>query len=146
MTTRTPEAPLTPGVLARGGDRRATDERWVTFAVTMLAVAGTLNCIGGIAAAGDSHFFAGAARYMVGDLSSLGWVVLLLGIVQVLAAVGVRARSFAAVWIGVICAAANLVVQLLMIQAQPFWSLAIGAVDVLVIHALTAYAEPETDR
>jgi hypothetical protein len=137
---------MVASVLARRPDERSRQgQGYVTFAVTMLIVVGIVNCIGGIAAASDSKFYAGAARFLVGDLQSLGWAVLGLGIVQILCGVGVWARSFAAVWIAVICTGANLVVQLLLVQTQPLWSIAVAAVDILILHGLMAYAEPETD-
>ncbi|HKP89232.1 MAG TPA: hypothetical protein VJT75_04590 [Thermoleophilaceae bacterium] len=146
MATRAQQDPGVASVLARRQDERARKgQGYVTFAVTMLIVVGILNCIGGIAAANESEFFAGKAGFMVGDLQSLGWAVLLLGIVQILCGVGVRARSFAAVWVAVICTGGNLLVQMLLVQAQPLWSIAIAVVDVVILHALIAYAEPATD-
>ena len=115
---------------------------WVVFSAAMLLVIS--NSIGGIAAIGSSKFFNGAGQYLVGDLESLGWIVLIVGVVQVVAGIGVvRGRSFAAVWIGVASTGVNAAAQLLVLPAQPFWSLAIFAVDCAVLFGLIAYAQPD---
>ena len=117
---------------------------WVVFSATMLGVIGVSNCIGGIGAISSSKFFTGGAQYLIGDLKGLGWVVLILGIVQVLAAIGVaRTDSFAAVWIGVASTGVNLAAQLLFLPAQPLWSIAIAAVDAAVLFGLVTYAQPD---
>jgi hypothetical protein len=112
---------------------------WVTFAGVMLAIIGTLNVIGGIGAIDNSHFYAGNAHYIFSDLNTWGWVVLLTGSVQVLAAFGIWARNQFARWLGVGFASLNCLAQLLMIPASPFWSLALFAVDVMIIYGLIAY-------
>ena len=59
---------------------------WVTFAGIMLVVAGALNVIYGIAAIGDSRFFVQNTRYIFSDLHTWGWITLVIGVLQVLAA------------------------------------------------------------
>jgi hypothetical protein len=112
---------------------------WITFAGTMLMLIGVSNVIGGIAAIDDSNFFIGNAEFQFSDLNTWGWVILVTGVVQVLAAVGIWFRNQAARWLGVIFASVNALGQLLMMPAFPLWSLAIFAVDVLIIYGLIAY-------
>jgi hypothetical protein len=145
MTTDTSSSGPAP-VVPRRGDVQYKDphaEGWMTFSVVMLMVLGVSNVIGGIAAIGDSKFFPGTAKYLVGDLHSLGWAVLILGAVQVVAGLGVRAGSFPAVWIGVASAGLNLVGQLLFLPAQPLWSLGLAALDAAVLFGLVTYANPD---
>lgn len=113
--------------------------RWLVFAGVMLTLAGTVNLIDGLAAIGGSHFFTRHASYLIGDLTSLGWIVLCVGAVQVAAGFGVLARNQLARWVGVTAAALNGVVQLLLLPAYPFWSLAIFAIDILIMHGLLVY-------
>ena len=54
---------------------------------------GTLNVIDGIAAISNSTFFTENARYVISDLNTFGWIVLILGSVQVLAAFGIWAKT-----------------------------------------------------
>ena len=118
---------------------------WIDFACVILLVIGAMNVIGGIAAIGDSKFFDPDARFFFADLATYGVIVLLAGIIQLLVPMGVRARSFPAIWVGVGVVALNALTHLLMIPAAPYWSLAILALDLLAMYALVVYAEPQTD-
>jgi hypothetical protein len=102
-------------------------------------IAGTSNLVDGIAAIGGSDFFSRNASYAVGDLDSLGWTVLLLGGVQVLAALGVLRKDQLSRWVGVGVAALNAIAQLLIIQAYPYWSLTLLALDILVMYGLLVH-------
>ena len=118
------------------------DERgdgWLVFAGIMLMIVGVMNFIGGIAAIDDSKFFVGNAQFVISDLNTWGWVILLTGAVQVLAAVGIWARNQLSRWLGVGFASANALAQLLMIAAFPLWSLALFSVDLLIIYGLVVY-------
>jgi len=112
---------------------------WVVFAGVMLTIGGTINLIDGIAAVGGSRFFARGANYIVGDLTSLGWTVTLIGAVQVLAGFGVVAKNQVARWVGIVAAALNAVAQLLFLPAYPLWSLSAFVLDILVMHGLLVY-------
>jgi hypothetical protein len=112
---------------------------WLIFAGTLLMVLGVLNLVEGIAAISRSHFFVGDARYVFGDLRAWGWTVLILGAAQMLIGFGVLVRNQIARWAGISIAGLNAIAQLLFIQAYPFWSLAMFALDILVIYGLIAY-------
>jgi hypothetical protein len=112
---------------------------WVLFAGIMIAMVGVLNIFWGIAAIDKSNFFVANTEYILSDLNTWGWVVLILGALQLLAAVSIwRGGSFGR-WFGIAVAALNAIAALLALPAYPFWSLAIFAVDVLVIYGLTTY-------
>ena len=120
------------------------DERgqgWVVFAAVLLLTIGTLNVIDGIAAISKAHFYTANAHYVFGDLKAWGWVVLLLGVAEVLVGLGVLAKNQFARWTGVVIVSLNALAQLLMIPAYPFWSLAIFAIDVLALYGLIAYGK-----
>jgi len=112
---------------------------WIIFAGTMLALVGVLNVIEGIAAVSKSHFFVANAHYVVGDLKAWGWTVLILGVIQVLTGFGVFLKNQFARWVGVAIASLNAIAQLMFIPAYPFWSLAVFALDILIIYGLVAY-------
>ena len=119
-------------------------EGWVTFAGVMLMLIGIMNIIGGIAAIDDANVYVNNAHYTFGSLNTWGWVILLTGSVQVLAAFGIWARNQFARWLGVGFAGLNMLGQLLMIPAFPLWSLAIFSIDVLIIYGLIAYGDRES--
>ena len=134
--TRSTGADALSGV---GYDDAAGRQGWMTFAGIMLMILGVTNVIGGIAAIDDANFYVGDAEFQFGDLNTWGWVILLTGVAQVLAAFGIWARNQFARWLGVGFAAVNMFAQLLMIPAFPLWSLAIFAVDLLIIYGLVVY-------
>lgn len=120
-------------------DASPRGEGWLTFAGTMLMVLGTVNVIEGIGAISRSSFFIGNAHYVFGDLRTWGWVALFVGVGQGLTGLGIMVRNQLARWAGVAFALANAFVQLLSIPAYPFFSLALFAVDILVLYGLIAY-------
>ena len=97
----------------------------------MLLIAGAVNTISGIGAIGNSKFFVNGAKYEIGDLKTFGWIVMLLGIGQLLAAFGIMADKRGAAWAGVGFASLNAIAQLLHISSYPFLSVSLFALDIL---------------
>lgn len=112
---------------------------WILFAGIMILIAGVLDVIWGIAAIDNANFFIEDDRFIISSLSTWGWITLIIGVVKVIAAFSIwRGGAFGAV-IGIVAASLGAIAALLSIPAYPFWSLAIFAVDVLVIYGLAAY-------
>lgn len=112
---------------------------WVIFAGTMLLMAGTLNIIYGIAAVANSSFYVANTHFVFSELNTWGWIVLAIGAIEACVGVGVYLQAQWARWTGVAVASLNGIAQLLFIAAYPWLSLAIFAIDVLVIYGLIAY-------
>jgi uncharacterized membrane protein (DUF2068 family) len=112
---------------------------WVLFAGTMLSIVGTLNFIYGIAAISDSKFYVQNAEFIIGNLNTWGWFLVIVGAVQVVSAVGIWAQARGARWVGIISAAVNALVQMLAISGYPFLSLSLFAIDILIIYGLVAH-------
>ena len=112
---------------------------WVLFAGIMIMMVGVLNIIWGIAAIDRSSFFVQDAKYVFSDLRTWGWIILVLGGLQFAAAFSIWAGGSIGRWFGIAAATVNAIAALLSIPAYPFWSLAIFAIDVLVIYGLAAY-------
>ena len=53
-----------------------------TFAAILLLIAGTLNIIYGIGALDSANIFANETRYILTNLNTLGWVLIVLGVIQ----------------------------------------------------------------
>jgi hypothetical protein len=127
-------------VAARDSDTYpAEGSGWVLFAGIMLLTVAVLNIIWGIAAIGNSSFFVQDTRYILSELNTWGWIVLIIGALQLAAAFSIWAGGTFGRWFGIAAAGLNAIAALLSIPAYPFWSLAIFAVDVLVIYGLAAY-------
>ena len=114
---------------------------WVVFAGIMIMLAGTINVIYGIAAIAESRFYVANTHFVVSDLKTWGWVVLLLGVFQMLVAVGIWMQSAWARWTGVVLAGLNAIAQLVFIPAYPWLSLAVFTLDVLVIYGLVMHGK-----
>ena len=115
----------------------------VLFAGVLLLVAGFWNLIYGIAGIAQSHVFVANAHYVFGNLRTWGWITLIIGVVQLLAAAGVLAGSQLARWFAVVVVGLNAIEQMFFIPAYPFWSLMIIAVDVVALYGLCAYGSRE---
>jgi hypothetical protein len=112
---------------------------WVLFAAIMLVMGGVLSIIWGIAAISSSHFFVAGASYILSDLNTWGWIVMIFGVVEVLAALSIWRGGEFGRWFGILAAGLAGLAAMLSIPAYPFWSLALLAIDVLVIYGLAAY-------
>ena len=111
----------------------------IIFASVLLLVVGCFNLIDGIAAVANSHVFTANAHYVFGDLRTWGWITLILGALQLLAAAGVLAGNQAARWFAVAVVGLNAIDMMFFLPAYPFWALTIIAVDVVALYGLCAY-------
>jgi hypothetical protein len=109
---------------------------WVTFAGVLLLIAGVLNIIYGIAAIGDSRFFVADQKYILSNLHTWGWVTLVLGVLQFFAAFSLWSGGLYGRIVGITAAGLSAIAALLSIPAYPFWSLAIFALDIVIIHQI----------
>ena len=112
---------------------------WIVFAGGMLALVGVLNILYGIAGIGNSKVFVRDAEYVLGNLKTWGWILLIAGIVQLVAAFGVWAATEWGRWTGVLAAAVNMLVQFFALPAFPGRAILIFFVDVIVIYGLLTY-------
>ena len=135
---------MTSATMRRDRGARQGEGYWmIVFAVALLVTVGFFNLIDGIAAIANSHVFIANAHYVVGDLRAWGWVVLILGVLQLIAAIAILAGSQAARWFAVVVIGLNAIGQMLFIPAYPFWSLLIIAADIVALWGLCAYGSRE---
>ena len=117
-------------------DEPAFINGWWVFAGVLLIVAGLLNIVYGIAAIGDSKFFTEDATYILSGLHTWGWISLIVGVLELVAAFSLFAGGEFGRWFGIFIAALNSVAALLSIPAYPFWSLAIFALSIIIVYKL----------
>ena len=132
---------MTTGTEPAMGTRRRLGEGHglIIFASVLLVILGCFNLIYGIAAIANSHVFVANAHYVFGSLRTWGWITLIIGVLQLLAAAGVAAGNQLARWFGVAVLGLNAIDQMFFIPAYPLWSLVIIAVDVVALYGLCAY-------
>jgi hypothetical protein len=111
----------------------------VIFVAVFLMIGGVLNIIYGIAAISKSHFFVSGAHYVFSDLRGMGWITLIIGALEILAALSLFAGGTFGRWFGMFAAALAAIAALLAIPAQPFWAICIFALSIWIIHGLVMY-------
>lgn len=112
---------------------------WVIFAAIMLFVVGALNVIYGIAAIGDSKFFVQDQKFILSNLNTWGWVTLIIGALQLLAGFSLWSGNLYGRVMAILFASLSALAALLSIPAYPFWSLAIFAIDIIIIYQVSLY-------
>jgi hypothetical protein len=117
------------------------------FAAFMMILIGSFHIIVGLAGILEDEFFVATPNWVLEfDATTWGWIHLLAGIVVLLAGFGLFSGAVWARTIGVILATVSAIANFAFIPYYPVWSLAIIAVDIFVIWALTAHgrdiAEP----
>ena len=113
---------------------------WVTFAGVMLGLAGVWNSIDGILAIASSRVYTDNSVVVFGNLNTWGWILLILGIIQLIAAGFLIGGSEFARWFGIGAAGLNAIGQLLFVPVYPWWAIAMFTLDVLIIYGLAVYA------
>ena len=114
------------------------------FAAIMLVMLGTLNIIYGIGALDDANIFQGDTRYVLDNLNTLGWVLILLGLLQLGAGFSLLAGNTFGRVMGIAGGSLGAIGALLSIGgAYPWWSLAVFALCVYVVHGIVVFGEDE---
>jgi hypothetical protein len=111
---------------------------FVTFVGVLAVVIGAFNAIAGIAAiAEDDTLEAQANEVLFGvDYTAWGWFWLILGVIQVIIGALILARHPTGLVLGVAWAALSLTLTVFVIFVYPFWSIAVIAIDILIIWGL----------
>jgi hypothetical protein len=114
------------------------------LAATLLTIVGTLNIIYGIGALDGANIFINDRRYILTNLNTLGWVLILLGVIQLAGGFSLMAGNTYGRVIGIIGASLGAIGALLSIGgAYPWWSLAIFFLCVYIVHGIFIYGEDE---
>jgi hypothetical protein len=114
---------------------------WWVFAAILLVMAGVLNIIWGIAAIGDSTFFVADQKYIFSGLHTWGWIMLIIGVIEVFAAVSLIYGGGFGRWVGIVAAALASISALLSLPAYPFWSLCVFALSLIILYELAKAPE-----
>ena len=116
----------------------------VVFAATLLLMVGTLNIIYGIGALDGAKVFVNDQRYILTDLNTLGWVLIVLGVIQLAGGFSLMVGNTYGRVIGIIGGSLGAIGALLSIGGSyPWWSLGIFALCVYVVHGIIVYGEDE---
>jgi hypothetical protein len=143
MATHAPE-----GNISRQGTGDKIDRvtGWWIFAGIMLMIAGILNVIWGIAAISDSKFFVNDAKFVFSGLHTWGWVTLIIGVLELIAAGSLMVGGGFGRWMGVVVGSLSALAALLSIAAYPFWALSVFALSIVIVYQLAKPSEPDLGR
>jgi hypothetical protein len=111
-----------------------------TFAATLLLIAGTLNIIYGIGALDGARVFVGDTRFVFTNLNTMGWVLIILALIQFAGGLSLMVGNTYGKVIGIIGGSLGAIGALLSIGGSyPWWSLAIFALCIYIIHGIFIY-------
>ncbi|MDF2753523.1 MAG: integral rane protein [Gaiellaceae bacterium] len=114
---------------------------WIGFAGILLVIVGSIDFFQGlIALFEDEYFVVTASGFLVVDLTSWGWIMLIWGVLLILAGLGLASGQGWARWLAIVVVGLNFLVQLGFLgnSQYPLWSLTVMALNVIVLYALTA--------
>lgn len=113
---------------------------WIFFAAVLMILAGIMNAIHGfIALVNDEWVVWGNRGDLYLDLSTWGWVNMVIGAIVFLSGLGVLSGNVLARFVGVVLASLSLVANFLFLPAYPIWAIVVITIDLLVIYALTVH-------
>ena len=112
---------------------------WTVFAGAVLFMVGSLDALFGLAAIlNDEVVVVGGHGALIADITTWGWVHLLLGSLMALTGLALFAGSSGARWIAVFFVMVNAISQIVWFPVAPLWAFLIIILDVTVIYQLTA--------
>ncbi len=116
----------------------------VAFAGVMLLLIGVLNVIYGIGALDNANIFVNDTRFILSNLNTLGWVLIVLGAFQFIAGISLLGgQTFGRIF-GVIAGTLGAVGALFSLGgAYPWWNLAIFFVCIWVVWGIIVFGEDE---
>jgi hypothetical protein len=123
-----------------------TGSGWLTFAGIILIFEGVMRFFDAIwAFRFDGPLPDGLQDATFGDsLTTYGWVYLIVGLILVLAGIGVLYRNQFSRWIGIIAAAIGGLSAMAWLPYYPIWSLIYILIALAVFLALAAYGGRDT--
>jgi hypothetical protein len=113
---------------------------WAYFAAVMLMIAGAAQILAGIVAVAEDEFYVVGQEWTFSfDITTWGWIHLVLGALLILVGIGILTGNLAARIVGVIVAGISLLANFAFLPWYPVWSVVVIAIDIAVIWALTAH-------
>jgi hypothetical protein len=114
----------------------------VLFAAIVLLIVGTINIIYGIGSLDDANIFVNDKRFILTNLNTLGWVLIVLGIIQLTGGFSLMGGGGYGRVIGIFAGSLGAIGALLSIGGSyPWWSLAVFALCVYVVWGIVVYGE-----
>jgi len=114
---------------------------WAVFAGVLLLMVGFLDFFYGLAAVlNDDVVVVGGHGAIIADLTTWGWVNMIIGAILVVTSLGLFTAQEWARWTAVFFVTLNAVSQVGIFTVAPIWALIVILLDVIIIYNLTVRA------
>lgn len=112
---------------------------WIAFAGVMMLVLGSLNAFWGLAAiVNDDVVVVGGHGALILDLTTWGWIHLIVGILVALVGLGLLSGNEGARVAAIFLVSLNAIAQIVWFPAAPLWSFLMVILDAVILYQLTA--------
>jgi hypothetical protein len=114
---------------------------WTVFAGMVLVIVGFLDALWGLAAIlNDQVVFVGngGQGVMVADVTTWGWVHLILGTIVALTGMALFTGNTTARWLAVFFVTVEAILQIVYFPLAPLWAFLMIILSVTIIYQLTA--------
>ena len=116
----------------------------VLSAAMLLLIAGTVNIIYGIGALDDANIFVNDKRYIFTNLNTMGWALIILGVIQLTAGFSLMSGNPYGRVIGMAAGTLGAIGALFSIGGNdPWWSLCVFALCIYIVHGIMVFGEDE---
>lgn len=116
------------------------------FAGVLMVLSGGLQAVQGIVALVNDTFYVVGEEYLFEfDVTSWGWIHLIMGVVVALAGIGLFQGAVWARTVAVVVASISILANFMWMPYYPFWSLTVITFDVFVIWAATMHGRDITE-
>jgi hypothetical protein len=119
---------------------------FAAFAGAIMLLVGIFQGLAGLAAIFENEFFVAGPNYLYEvDVTTWGWIHLILGVILVFAGISIYTGAVWARSIGVFLAILSAVANFFFIPYYPVWSVLIIALNIAIIWALVVYGPDQAE-
>ena len=117
---------------------------WAAFAGVVMVMVGSLDALWGLGGIlNDDIVVVGGHGAIVADITTWGWVHLVLGSIIAVTGFGLLVGNTKARWLAVFFVAVNAISQIVWFPAAPLWAFLLILLDVVILYQLTVRWEDQ---
>jgi predicted membrane channel-forming protein YqfA (hemolysin III family) len=115
------------------------EQTWLFFAVAMLALAGALKIVAGIAALVSSGYL--TTEMLIPNLGLWGWFFIILGTLNLVAVYLIMSEKKNGRWVGIGLSLLSVIGWFTFMPSFPWWAAIAIVIDIMVVYGLAAHGE-----
>jgi Ca2+/Na+ antiporter len=105
---------------------------------------GTINILYGIGSLADASVFVNDTRYILTNVHTLGWTLIIVGVIQLTAGFSLLSGNAYGRVVAIIAGSIGAIEALLSIGGHyPWWSLGVFALCIYVVYGIMVFGEDE---